>query len=143
MDSRLARLIIDYQAHVAEAVAMLEAEGFARPTSNVEWATRESPYRGILRTGFKYYKHGFGCSVDGPDWGVDFDFGEKGQIDGFDAWRLFAFARARLGTYGFASEKDIEGCVKAAAEADELEFSGYILFYVTAAGRRSLSHAAG
>src|SRR5262249_28130399 len=81
--------------------------------------------------GFDAYKHGFGCSVDGPEWGVDFDFGASGQIDGFDAWRLYDFARQRLSEYGFSSEKEIESAVRSAADAGDLEFSGYILYYVT------------
>ena len=45
---------------------------------------------------------------DGSAWGVDFDFGGEGRIDGYDVWRLHCFARRRLAEYGFASEKDLE-----------------------------------
>lgn len=50
-----------------------------------------------------YCKQGFGCAVDGPTWSVDFDFGDEGQIDGSDVWRLYAFARKRLADYEFDS----------------------------------------
>jgi hypothetical protein len=135
MDARLSKIIGDYQQRVAEAVAMLEASGILRPSSNTEWATNGVKGRGPLPNGFTYHKHGYGCAVDGPAWGVDFDFGDAGQIDGFDAWRLFDFARERLAEYGFESEKEIESAVRLAAQARELAYSGYILYYVTEARR--------
>jgi hypothetical protein len=139
MDRRLSKLILDYQRRVAEAVKMVEANGIPRPVSNTSWATSHDPGRMSLPGGFTFYKHGFGCSVDGPEWGIDFDFGADGQIDGFDAWRLFAFARRRLSEYGFTSAEEIESAVYLAADAGELEFSGYILYYVTDDGRRALA----
>lgn len=138
MDRRLSKLIKDYQRRVADAVAMLEAAGIPRPLSNMAWTESDDFGRVSLPNGFSAYKHGVGCSVDGPEWGVDFDFGASGQIDGFDAWRLHDFARRRLREYEFSSEKDIETAVRLAAEAGELAFSGYILYYVTDAGRRAV-----
>jgi hypothetical protein len=136
MDNRLAKLIRDYQRRVADAVAIMESAGISRPKSNLDWTVRKDPGRITLSSGFSFYKHGFGCSVDGPEWGVDFDFGDQGQIDGFDAWRLYDFARRRLSHYGFTSEEDIGSAVRQAADADELSFSGYILYYLTDAGQR-------
>jgi hypothetical protein len=81
--------------------------------------------------------------VGGPTWGVDFDFGDEGQIDGFDAGRLCLFARKRLPDYGFDSEEDIWLAVKEAADAGELRFSGNILYYVTESGRRAMLGDAG
>ena len=135
MDSRLSKLVLDYQAKVAVAVSMLEAAGIPRPSSNIEWATRAweaeaGSARGSLPAGFTYSVHGFGCAVDGPDWGVDFDFGNEGEIDGFDASRLHDFARKRLSQYEFASEKEIDNAIRAAADAGELRFSGYMLYYL-------------
>jgi hypothetical protein len=131
-------LIKDYQARVADAVAMLEAAGVARPSSTTAWVESHDFGRMSLPNGFEACKHGFGCSVDGPEWGVDFDFGASGQIDGFDAWRLWDLARRRLREYQFSSEEDIKSAVRSATEAGDLEFSGYILYYVTEAGRRAV-----
>lgn len=122
---------------------MLESAGIPRPVSNIAWAGNGVPGRGALASGFTYHKHGFGCAVNGPAWAVDFDFGDEGQMDGFDAWRLHRFARRRLPEYGFTSEKDIEAALNEAERSGELRFSGYILFYVTDAGRMSISEAAG
>jgi hypothetical protein len=136
MDARLAELIRDYQEKVREAIALLEAAGIPRPRSNVEWAASHDPGRLSLDGGFSFYKHGFGCSVDGPAWGVDFDFGAEGQIDGFDAWRLYDFARNDLARYGFASENEIASAVAETANLGDLIFSGYILYYVTESTRQ-------
>src|SRR5579863_3535448 len=116
MDSRLAKLIADYQSRVSDAVAMLGEAGIPRPASNTEWAASDAPEQGSLTDGFTYHKHGFGCAVAGPSWGVDFDFGDKGEIDGFDIWRLCAFARERLSEYGFESDEEIELAVRRVAE---------------------------
>lgn len=135
LDPRLSTLVRDYQRTVAEAVAMLEAHGMRRPTSNTDWVTSDAPGRRTLPGGFRIFKHGYGCAVKGPDWAVDFDFGDEGQIDGFDAWRLCAFAGPRLRGYGFTDEKDIAAAIRRAAEAGALRFSGYILYYVVEAER--------
>ncbi len=61
------------------------------------------PQAGSLLNGYSYFKHGYGCAVRGPDWAVDFDFGECGQIDGFCPYRLEKFAQRR-GGYELNSE---------------------------------------
>jgi hypothetical protein len=114
MDSRLSKLIADYQAKVAAAVAILESAGIPRPSTNREWVKTMIPHEGSLGNGFSYCKHGFGCRVRGPEWQVDFDFGDDGQIDGFDAGRLYDFAGARLPDYGFRSLDEVEVAVRRA-----------------------------
>ena len=86
---------------------------------------------GELNGGFPYFKHGYGCKVRLPSGiAVDFDFGDRGQIDGFDAWRLVHFAGSRLISYGFASENALNECFDAEVAAGSLSFSGNILYYV-------------
>jgi hypothetical protein len=132
MNAGLFKLIRDYQQCVARAVALLEASGIARPRGNAEWAASDVPGRGTLANGFKFYKHGFGCALSGREWSVDFDFGEHGEIDGFDAWRLHLFAGSKLASYGFTSREDIERAVAAAASSGVLRFSGDTLYYLAA-----------
>jgi hypothetical protein len=143
MDARLLKLIREYQRRVAEAVAMLAAIGIPRPSSNVQWASNDFEGRGPLPSGFTYRKHGFGCAVFGPDWGVDFDFGEAGQIDGFDPWRLFHFARKQLAEYGFESQQDITAAVELAVQVGDIVYSGNILYYVAKAIRGDDQRSAG
>jgi hypothetical protein len=51
------------------------------------------PEAGAMQSGAKYRFHGVGCSIDDSRVSIDFDFGPQGRSDGFDAWRLHAFAR--------------------------------------------------
>ncbi|WP_437612572.1 hypothetical protein WMF20_09440 [Sorangium sp. So ce834] len=129
MDPRLAKLIEDYRAKVAEAVALLERAGIPRPSSSLEWTQTDVAGRGELAEGYRYFKHGFGCAVAGPEWTVDFDFGDEGQIDGVDAGRLQRFAGERLGQYGFTSQEQLERAFDDAKAAGDLVYSGYILYY--------------
>jgi hypothetical protein len=130
MDARLATLISDYQACVAEAVAVLERAGFPRPASDSDWVGIEGPEPGAQLAGYRFYKHGMGCAVHGPSWSVDFDFGGQGQIDGIDPHRLKRFAEQKLDTYGFASAQDVEQLFAEAVNRGALRFSGHILYYV-------------
>lgn len=132
MDHRLAKLIADYLSSVSAAVGLLESAGFERPKSNTAWAYSEIPQIGVLPGGIKYFKHGYGCAVHLDSGVVDFDFGENGEINGFDTWRSLGFANERLSNYGFSSDNDLEACFKAEVTAGTLVYSGYILHYVGA-----------
>lgn len=131
MDDRLLRLIRDYQSRVAESLILLERAGIRRPGSALEWVVDDVPQRGELGGGARYFKHGYGCAVQTPEWSVDFDFGEHdGRTDGFDAWRLKEFAGDRLSAYGFASTGEIDRAFDAAKASGELVHSGYILWFL-------------
>ncbi len=130
MHPGLAHVIRDYQRTVARVVALLEAAGIPRPASNMAWACASLPWRGELSEGVRYHKHGYGCAAHARTWHVDFDFGDAGQIDGFDAWRLVSFAGGTLAKYGFASVDDLRCAFAAAVDAGELRYSGYILYYL-------------
>ncbi|NIL14820.1 hypothetical protein AU074_29460 [Pseudomonas sp. ATCC PTA-122608] len=130
MNNQLAMLISDYQASVAAAVDMMQRSGIPRPPTNTDWVVTDIPQRGELEGGVRYFKHGYGCAVSLPTGTVDFDFGDRGEIDGFDAWRLASFAGDKLSDYGFADEDAITECFKAEVAAGSLVYSGYILYYV-------------
>lgn len=134
MDHRLATLIDDYCASVSSAVKLLAQGGIAHPESNTAWACNDIPQTGVLPGGVKYFKHGYGCAVHLKGSPVDFDFGEKGEINGFDMWRLSSFADERLEQYGFNSEKELEACFKAEVAIGSIVYSGYILHYLGDAG---------
>jgi hypothetical protein len=130
MNSNLARLISDYQSAVREAVDLMRDSGIELPASNIDWTANGIPQRGTLKGEVQYFKHGYGCSVKMPSGAVDFDFGEHGEIDGFDAWRLASFAGQRLPEYGFVSEATLNDCFKVEVAAGSLVYSGYILHYI-------------
>ena len=130
MNSNLARLIHDYQGSVREAVELMRGAGMQLPTSSMDWAANGIPQRGMLKGNIPYFKHGYGCAVKLPSGAVDFDFGERGEYDGFDAGRLASFAGSRLAEYGFSDEAALEDCLKAAVAAGTVLYSGYILHYL-------------
>ena len=139
MDDRLRPLIDDYKATVARAVAALEATGIPRPSSTTEWVGYDVPGRGELAGGGEYFVHGFGCAVRLPDKSVDFDFGDDGQIDGFDWSRLSSFAGSKLAKrYGIRDEIELRALIDDAHASGDLVHSGYILSYT----RDSLSPGA-
>lgn len=130
MDARLARLIADYLEAVEAAVAMLETSGIERPATNIAWAKRRIPSAGELAGGIPYLKHGYGCTVQLPQGTVEFDFGPRGEINGFDDWRLVVFAGGGLGRYGFACEEEVMAAFKRHVGTRELVHSGFVLHYL-------------
>jgi len=97
----------------------------------MDWVETDIPSRGELEGGIGYFKHGYGCAVSLPAGKVDFDFGEKGEIDGFDLWRLSCFAETKLSEYGFDTKDALEESFEAAVDSGSLIHSGYTLYYVT------------
>lgn len=95
MAERLAELIHEYQDRVFEAVKLFEKnKGITQEELMYAW------HNGLSNEGFldseqsiEYYFHGIGCCVIFPNREVDWDFGYGGRIDGFDAWRLWVFAK--------------------------------------------------
>ncbi|WP_291776777.1 hypothetical protein [Luteibacter sp.] len=129
MKKQLVDLIRDYQAMVHEALVLMHRSGIRMPTSSLEWAGTRIPRNGRLDGDIAYVKHGVGCAVYLPDGEVDFDFGRRGEINGFDAWRLLRFARERLSTYGFESEDTLDGYFKTAVSEGHLVCPDYTLYY--------------
>ena len=130
MDEDLQLLIQEYLAAVREAVAELSASGVPLPASRMEWAASGLPKRGVLVSGRPYVRHGYGCMVGVECVAVDFDFGERGETNGFDAWRLARFARVEPTTYSFTTEKDLEQALVREAEQGRVVKRG-ALYYLT------------
>jgi len=130
MNKQLADLICDYQAKVREALLLMQRSGIRMPSSNWRWIEADIPQKGLLDGNIAYMKHGIGCTVYLPDGEVDFDFGKRGEIDGFDAWRLSLFASEKLPTYGFENQDTLEKCFETAVAEGYLVRSDDSLFYV-------------
>lgn len=132
MDPRLKNLIEQYQKRVAEAVQALACRfDVPRPQSNNDWAANGIPGRGQLQSGEKYFKHGYGCAFHFADCCVDFDFGENGEINGFEPYRLWRFAREVPGMCAFSSRDDLLDTFAEAEKASEIVKSDYILYYLS------------
>ena len=104
--------------------------GIPLPVSNIEWACNGIEQRGELSGGIKYFKHGYGCAVHLKSGAVDFDFGENGQVNGFNSSRLWSYANNINERHGFNSESEIAQQMKFAERENDIEYSGYILYYM-------------
>lgn len=131
MDKKLKRVISDYQASVRSAVELLHRSGIPLPITAGDWVRTNIPYEGELDGGVSYRKHGIGCQVDLPTGAVDFDFGDIGEINGFDLWRLTEFVDGETAKYGFESNDAIKRSFKAAVQSGELIRRKNSLFYLT------------
>lgn len=110
---------------------LLRDSGIPMPASNTDWACNGIEQTGEISGGSPYFKHGYGCKVRLPSGiAVDFDFGERGQINGFDPGRLIHFAGSRLTSYSFASENALNVAFDEEVAAGSLVHSGDILYYI-------------
>ncbi len=131
MDDRLVALVRAYQERVAWTVERLEEVGIPRPASTTEWVGNGIEQQGTLADGGRYYKHGYGIAVHGGDGVVvDFDFGDSGEITGFNVSRLWGFSAFTPHRCGFTSEAELKRVFDLAVGAGELRYSGYILYYL-------------
>jgi hypothetical protein len=51
---------------------------------------------------------------------VDFDFGDEGEINGFDPYRLALFASERLKNFGFKSETELNEAFEGAFQEGKI-----------------------
>jgi hypothetical protein len=103
----LIRLIHEYQGKVKEAVELFERyKGLKPPRRPLEWRFSGISPSGYLDPNSKisYSFHGYGCRVKLSSGFIDWDFGEDGEIDGFDVWRLQVFVEE--GTQKFPEFQD-------------------------------------
>nr|KAA0528700.1 hypothetical protein F0321_04150 [Enterobacter asburiae]KAA0533199.1 hypothetical protein F0320_09255 [Enterobacter dykesii] len=130
MNVNLYHLIIDFQSHVEDALKLMYRSGIQMPSSCNEWIDYDIPFSGELTDGVKYFKHGAGCRVDLNSGTVDFDFGEHGEIGGFNSWWLTAFAGSRLPIYGFSNYNDVDDHLKQELEKGHLSPLNQGLYYI-------------
>ena len=66
-----------------------------RPPSNREWpfmCIEQKINNRCELQGIGIYSHGYGIEMKIASLTIDFDWGENGEPDGFDTWRLYKFA---------------------------------------------------
>ncbi|MBR8253299.1 DUF6896 domain-containing protein [Burkholderia ambifaria] len=114
------RLVLDYQKAIIEALVLMQRSGIQMPNSAYGWVYAEIPMSGELEGGGHYYKHGVGCDVRGSGKSVDFDFGNNGEVGGFDAWWLAKFAGENLRGYGFDTAGALDEYVDLLISAGDL-----------------------
>jgi hypothetical protein len=99
MDPVLAAMIGRFRSAQDRAVAFITGVlgptlGVRLPASNREWAIIWGEC-GLSRrcqvSGVGIYAHGYGIELIFDGVTIDFDWGDSGEPDGFDAWRLWNF----------------------------------------------------
>ncbi len=132
MKPELRELITAYCAKASEVIPRLaQALGFKLPITNTEWVLFDPPGRDETSDGLKYFKHGFGVAIKFEGGAIDIDFGDHGEYNGFDAYRLFKFAKNSHFPSRYESEREVEADIKEALALGQLRYSGYILYYLT------------
>lgn len=132
MNPQLQQLIGTYQEAVSSAVSLLRESGVALPVSNREWAI-SGARSGQLGADAKFHKHGYGCTVRAGNLVTDFDFGPNGEVDGFDAWRLFGFAEDRGLVLPWATHRELEALLlESEKSGDVVRLPGSTLYRVYA-----------
>jgi hypothetical protein len=119
---------------VAAVVEVLGgALGGRLPASNREWVTlcAECGLYNVRRVnGIEVYAHGYGIELVLPDVAIDFDWGEAGEPDGFDAWRLWHFIRLNKVEVACGGCSQIRSWLEEAHQRGELTRDGlYGLYY--------------
>lgn len=101
MNPALLNLIEKFRAAQDRAVAFItgtlrDVLGIRLPTSQYDWLLicNETGLSFVNKVnGVEVYTHGYGIELTFPDLAIDFDFGDHGEPDGFDVWRLHFFSR--------------------------------------------------
>jgi hypothetical protein len=78
--------------------------------------------------GVDVYAHGYGIElvIDGVT--IDFDWGERGEPDGFDVWRLWIFARLNPSVVTCPEHAQVGEWIEEAAAAGELVQDRYLYY---------------
>jgi len=131
MNTELLGIIAQYQNAVSNLFPKVAKHlNILLPITNTEWVGVDAEQRGETKDGIKYFMHGYGIDMTDGNIRVDFDLGEKGEINGFDAWRLSKFLEDNNIESSFVDDKEIEKELKEAEESGEIIYSGYILYYL-------------
>lgn len=105
--------------------------GVRLPNSADEWVTicgETGLYNVRWVNGVEVYSHGYGIELTFPKETIDFDWGEAGEPDGFDAWRLWNFAQHNPDPSPFATLADIRTWLGDALAAGELTCDQHLYY---------------
>ncbi|WP_263220165.1 DUF6896 domain-containing protein [Pseudomonas atacamensis] len=99
-------LINDFIAMVEFSTLVFERKFGTRDIRRL-WRSKAIKRCGRVTRGVKYELHGIGCRINLSTGSVDFNYGPNGEINGFDVWRLYNFARERPSKYKKYCDKKI------------------------------------
>ncbi len=131
MKPELETLIKHFRAAQDVGVATIrDALKLPFPTSGPDWVHYCCTH-GLQKTnelnGIPIYAHGYGIELKIGDLTIDFDWGPKGEPDGFDAWRLYNFTLDNA-TGVKCTHKEVIQWIEASLENGELERIDYTYF---------------
>lgn len=125
-------MIEAYRSKASELIPRLsESLGFTLPITNLEWVSFNIPQRGQTAEGLHYFKHGYGVAIRYDGGEIDIDFGDNGEYDGFDGYRLFRFAVESNMRIPYRNAQELVADIKEAESKGEIWYSGYILYYLS------------
>ena len=94
MAPELDELIKQFRHAQDRGVELLGAKfGIPMPVSNKAWFVychETGLYAQSGKDGAQINAHGYGIAIETDDLCIDFDWGDNGEADGFDAWRLYS-----------------------------------------------------
>ena len=90
------------------------------PKSNLEWTIQKMPNRGVISKNVEYYRHGYGCWFKYNQGEIDFDLDKKGEINGFNAYWLFEFAKTNNIEIPYQSAREIQYELDQALSSQEI-----------------------
>jgi hypothetical protein len=108
--------------------------GVRLPSTPLEWVCicgETGLYNVRWVNDVEVYSHGYGIELMFAGLTIDFDWGEFGEPDGFDVWRLWNFARLnRCGMPGIG-HAEVRAWVEAAAATGELTKDRHLYYSPT------------
>ncbi|WP_420321036.1 DUF6896 domain-containing protein [Flagellimonas sp.] len=116
-----------------EVVGILERHFGEIPQSGLGWSLWSSMHHNKLQSfkdDFKLFPHGYGLTFSNNEFWIDFDFGEDGEINGFDAKRLWVFIEKNNIETNFLSSHEIQEIIKLETKKGKLVFSGDTNYYI-------------
>ena len=131
MNATLDTLIEKFRAAQDIGVATLENDlKIPRPSSGLDWVhycikNNLSEVEDLRGVGI--YTHGYGVELTIGALIIDFDWGDNGEPDGFDAWRLWRFTQSNHPEIE-CSHESIERWLESAHQDGELTKVGDLYF---------------
>jgi hypothetical protein len=105
--------------------------GVRLPNSPTDWINicgETGLYNVRWMNGVEVYSHGYGIELLIGRLTIDFDWGEFGEPDGFDVWRLWNFARLNPSASPCPEHSEVRTWVQEAAAAGELVQDRYLYY---------------
>ena len=103
------------------------------PMTNTNWMnwhhqadSSSVPYE---KRNIKIFPHGYGLSMKTPEFWIDFDFGDAGEINGFDAGRLLTYNQKNTMINCLDTLDQFQNIIDQEVQNGNLKYSGYINYY--------------